>query len=334
LQNFITTTFLEMEQLPPLGKAIGQIAGPTFGIYAGLLKANAATIKSTKCEEFSYGPQDRQKLDVYYPSSPSKTNERRPVLIFCYGGGLVRGSKTLKGIADDSVHANIGSFFAQKYGYTVIIPDYRLVGQHDAKFPSGGEDIALVMEWICKNGVGQGSESIDLFLMGNSAGGVHQSTFLFHPSFALTREKLTGGSNVRLLGNILLSVPFDFKATDPSRLDTLNAYFDDYNAECPLGLLELLETAEQRHSSANFLPGMRFFTLNGDLDPDDEILQPREHFLAAWSKIKNADLRDAMTEGMMKGHNHISPCVSLGTGIEEEEAWGHQVASFCEQCRK
>ncbi|GAB7346322.1 hypothetical protein MBLNU457_5040t1 [Dothideomycetes sp. NU457] len=320
-----------MDKLPPLGTNIGQIVGPTFGIYANLLKANASTIKSTKYEEFSYGPHDRQQLDVYYPSSPNKTNGRRPVLIFCYGGGLVRGNKTLKGLADDTAHANIGSFFAQKYGYTIIIPDYRLVGSHDAKFPSGGEDVALVLEWICKNGVGQGSEAIDLFLMGNSAGGVHQSTFLFHPSFASTREKVTGGSTVRLLGNILLSVPFDFKDTDPSRLDVLNTYYDDYNTECPLGLLE---SAAQQHSDSNFLPDMRLFTLNGELDPEDEIMQPRERFLTAWSKIENAELRDAMTEGMMKGHNHISPCVSLGTAIEKEEAWGHQVASFCEKSRK
>lgn len=207
-----------MQKLPHLGTNIGKIVGPTFGICADLLKANASAIRSTKCEEFSYGPHERQKLDVYYPETPNKTNDRRPVLIFCYGGGLVRGNKTLKGLADDTAHANIGSFFAQKYGYTVIIPDYRLVGSHDAKFPSGGEDVALVLEWICKNGVGHGPEVIDLFLMGNSAGGVHQSTFLFHPSFATTREKVTRESTVRLLGNILLSVPFDFKNTDPSRL--------------------------------------------------------------------------------------------------------------------
>jgi len=319
-----------MEKLPPLGTGIGQVAGPTFGIYVPLLQANAAAIRSTKSQTYSYGALERQKLDVYHPATASSLNGRRPVLIFCYGGGLVRGDKILQGVGDGLVHANIASFFAQKYGYTVIIPDYRLMS-HGAKFPSGGEDVSLVIEWICKNGIGQGPEPIDLFLMGNSAGGVHQSTFLLHPSFAETRQKVAAGSKVHLRGNILLSVPFDFKTAEQSRVETLTTYFGDVEANAPLGLLQ---TARKQHGGSNFLPGTRFLALNGDLDPENEILQPKENFLAEWSKIENSELRSAMKVEMMPGQNHISPCVSLGTGKVNDEAWGHQVGAFCDEVRK
>ena len=167
--------------------------------------------------------------------------------------------------------------------------------------------------------------------MGNSAGGVHQSTFLFHPSFAQTRQKVATGAETQLKGNILLSVPFDFEAAEQSRAETLTSYFGDIASNSPLGLLQ---SVRKQSSGSNFLPGMQVFCLNGDLDPEDEILQPKQRFLAEWNKIENSDIRKLMKVDMMPGQNHISPCVSLGTAKENDEAWGHQVGAFCDEVRR
>lgn len=101
-----------MDQLPPLGTAIGEVVGKTFAIYDPIVRANAAAIKSTPTKTFSYGDDPRQCLDVYYPHEDLAASA--PLLMFLYGGGLVRGAKTIPGYADGLVHANVGHFFAEE----------------------------------------------------------------------------------------------------------------------------------------------------------------------------------------------------------------------------
>jgi len=320
-----------MDKLPQLGKQIDQIVQPTFKIYDSLLRKNADTIRSVKKETFQYGSHDRQQLDVYSPPTPNTINGRRPVLMFEYGGGLVQGHKTLPMIADGLAHANVGAFFALQHGYTVVIADYRLIS-HGAKFPSGGEDIALAVEWILKNQVGAGAEPIDLFIMGNSAGGMHISTFLLHPDFAETRRKISSGDGPRLRGVVMLSVPFHFRSANPNRAEILQTYYGDYDVNSVYGLLK---SARQRQTPLDFVQhGTRVLVLNGELDPEDEILVPRHDFLTEWLEMKDVQSTTALAVDMMAGHNHISPPLGLSTGIAEEEAWGHQVAAFCDNVRK
>lgn len=322
-----------MDQLPPLGKAIQSIVLPTLKIYDPLLRKNADIIRSVKKETHSYGPSPRQQLDAYQSPSPRLINGRRPVLVFLYGGGLVNGHKTLPGYADDLCHANIAAFFALKHGYGVVVPDYRLVNSHDAKYPSGGEDVALAVEWIFENAGTFGPEPIDLFIMGNSAGGVHLSTFLLDPAFAETRTKVLNGSGMRMRGAVLLSVPFSFDYAHDSRGDILETYFGDakVGANSPLGLLK----SAQKHGKIDFVQaGVRAFVLNGELDPEDEILRPRDDFIRQWMHDDSKEGRGALAIDWMVGHNHISPFPSLSTGLEREEAWGHQVGAFCDNIRK
>ncbi|CAK4033486.1 alpha beta-hydrolase [Lecanosticta acicola] len=322
-----------MEQLRELGTAIKDIIGPTMKTYEPLLLKNADHIRSIQKDKttHTYGPHERQQLDVYPAPNASLINGRHPVLMFFYGGGLVSGNKTLPGYAGDLCHANIASFFGQKYGYTTVIPDYRLVNAHDAKFPSGGEDVALSVEWVFENAGMFGPEPIDLFLMGNSAGGIHCSTFLLHPDFQSTRQKLLGGNGTRLRGCTLLSVPFEFSQSDASRAEVLRTYFGDAQQNSPLGLLR---TARENQTLDFLDSGLRVFVLNGELDPVNEIMKPRDDFVQEWLAIGTVQSRTSLAVDMMPGQNHISPFCSLGTGLEQEEAWGYQVAAFCDSIRK
>ncbi|KAK5729209.1 hypothetical protein LTR15_002351 [Elasticomyces elasticus] len=302
-----------MDQLPKFGKAIQDIVGPTFALYTPLLQQNEAIIKSVQRETFSYGSHERQKLDVYTSPAPSIVNGRHPVLMLEYGGGLIRGSRNLPMFGDHLVHANVGSFFALKYGYTVVVADYRLMS-HGAKFPSGGEDIALAVEWMTTNQVGTGTEPIDLYIMGNSAGGIHLSTFLLHPEFAETRQKVLSGD------------------THESRTDTLEAYFGNYEANAPLGLLKAARKAQTPLDIVK--GGARVLVLNAELDPDDEILRPGIDFVEEWLLMDDIESRNALAVDSMTGHNHVSPFAALSTGVDQEEAWGCQVAAFCDTIRK
>lgn len=315
-----------MDELPALGKIMPDIIGPTFKIFARLLQRNAETIRSVKKETFAYGAHERQQLDVYSPPEPRLVNGRKTVLVFEYGGGLVNGARTLP-IADGLCHQNVGAFFALKYGYYVIIADYRLMS-HGAKFPSGGEDIALAIEWIYRNPVGSASAPTNLFLMGNSAGGIHLATFLLHPDFAATREKFTEGHNFRLRGVIFQSVPFHFRLARPLRHEVLDAYFGDRDANGPLGLLN---SARRHGTPLDFVQsGARVLVLVAELDTEDEIMVPRDDFLKAWVEMSDNDSRCALAVDSMAGHNHVSAFLGLGTGRVHEEAWGHQVGSFCQ----
>lgn len=205
-----------MEKLKDIPTEIGPSVPLTMAVYGPLLKENATAIQSTRRQTFTYGNHERQKLDVYYPAKtqkrrPSIYSSNNPVLVFVHGGGLVNGSKTLP-LADGLAYANLGHFFAEKLGYTTVIPDYRLMS-HGARHPSGGEDIALVVDWIRETLAKQeGFGNIDLFVMGNSAGGIHLSTYLFAPEFASSRDKVAATDSEAatvLRGVVFLSVPFN-----------------------------------------------------------------------------------------------------------------------------
>jgi hypothetical protein len=232
------------------------------------------------------------------------------------------------------VHANIASFFARNYGYTVVVPDYRLLS-HGAKFPSGGEDVALAVQWVSGNVDKLGpkqedhTHKVSLFLLGNSAGGVHVSTFLFCNEFNEARANMLDDEKSRLRGVVLLSVPFSYdRVDDEAKREILEKYFGDAERNCPLALLK--DSHRSQSSKVDLVKaGTRIMVLNAELDPEDECLVPRDEFVGEWLKYEDDASRYALAVDSMKGHNHISPFLALGTDIESEEAWGHQVASFC-----
>jgi len=311
-----------MDKLPDFGTAIGDVVMPTYQAYMPLLLAQVDTIKSTSRESFTYGKHPRQQLDVYTPSNAAQEQNR--VLVFLYGGGLVRGDKINPISPQGLVYANLGHFFAENLGCKVVIPDYRLIS-HGAKFPSGGEDLELVLEWV-KNHIDHDStKPLDLYIMGNSAGGIHTATYLFATQIAESRTKILApeDTGLQLKGVVFLAVPFHFGQSVAERAETLQAYYgNDVREWSPLGLLKSsIETG-----SVKELKDVAVLVLTGTLDPKEEILVPNEDFVKEWRTVDA--IADNLSARTIKGHNHISPVLALGTGIPDEEAWGHQVVKF------
>lgn len=304
------------------GQGINDIVLPTLKIFAPLLFKNKDAIFSIPRKEEPYGPHPRQKLDVYLPLQHSSSS---PILVFFYGGGFVRGDKIEPHLPGELVYHNLGSFFAKR-GITTIVADYRRVnselGGEDAVFPSGGEDMSLVLKWLEGfNHKGSGK----VIAMGNSAGGLHLSTFLLAPQFLEQRKSLIAGQNgIKLVGAINLGVPFHFKAGVVARKEPLERYYggaEGIAENCPYGLFEAISrTGKSREETA--VP--KLLLLLGEFDPVDEIIEPVRDFAALMGKTWGPGFDFWTTQG----HNHISPPMALMTGDVEGEKWGEDVAKW------
>jgi acetyl esterase/lipase len=109
-----------------------------------------------------------------------------------------------RNMGGDLVFRNLGHFFAEKLSFETIVMEYRLLS-HGARYPSGGDDVALVMDWIADRFKFCGT---NVFLIGNSAGAVHVATYLFEQRFSEKRKSFVNWQNgVKLSGAVLLSCP-------------------------------------------------------------------------------------------------------------------------------
>ncbi|KAH0342677.1 alpha/beta-hydrolase, partial [Aureobasidium melanogenum] len=300
-----------MDQLPEFGREIWPGLMPTMKAYATLHEKNRSSIESTPREEFTYGSDSRQKLDVY---SPKQVSDDTPILVFLYGGGLSRGDKRMPTppTAEGLVYANIGHYYASR-GFLTVIPDYRRTGE-GAAFPSGGQDLAGALEWI-RNRFNTGNHKV--WIMGNSAGAVHSATWLLEPSLADSRKTVQTGSVV-VQGVILVSIPAHFQQAGADRSEVLTAYYKDrLEEDCALGL-----------ASRAQIPITKLLVVTATLDPEDEILKPSQDFV---NKYKERFGQDSLSEVLLEGHNHFSTTLALGTGIEREESLGAEVFQWMDQ---
>ncbi|KAA8575303.1 hypothetical protein EYC84_004478 [Monilinia fructicola] len=321
-----------MEELKDLtlttGTSIMDTVLPTMKIFGPHLQKNSASILSVSRSTHTYGSHARQTLDLYPSSSSSPRSS--PILIFFYGGGLVRGDKIL-GIPffDNLVYHNLGSFFS-KQGITTIIPDYRRVdsetGGEGAVYPSGGEDVSAVLQWLSKTDVldGVGNKG-HVYLMGNSAGGLHVTTYLLEPRFLEERKSWQGNASITLRGAVEVGVPFNFHNALAGRREMLDRYYgsdESVEAKCPYGLLKAIGESKKSREELG-IP--KLLVLNSEWDPVDEILKPNDAFVKLGEEIWGEKIEVIK----IKGHNHISPPLVLSTG--EGEEWGNQAAGWIKE---
>ncbi|KAL3428228.1 hypothetical protein PVAG01_01738 [Phlyctema vagabunda] len=311
------------------GPTILQILIPSCNIFAPRLQKNRDAILSVKRTTETYGPHPRQKLDIYLPSDAP---DAAPILLFAYGGGLTGGDKIVPDfmIPDGLMYHNLGAFFANR-GFRVVIPDYRRVnserGGEDAVFPSGAEDLSLAIKWVQAKVAAGTDRKTDMFLMGNSAGGLHACTFLLEPRYLEQRKELaTGAEGLLLQGFIDLSVPHHFKSADQSRALTNETYFGSpigIESRCPYGLLA---TAIESGKSKQELAVPRTLVLVDEFDPEDEISETINDFVNLWKKGWGQDDLSFQT---IEGHNHFTPVAALMSGVGE--AWGEDVVKWMKQ---
>ena len=107
--------------------------------------------------DLSYGPESRQKLDVYRPTGPAVAEDL--VVIWFYGGGWKDGER--------ASYRFVGQKMAS-LGYLTVVPDYRLYPE--VRFPTFNEDAARAVAWVRRNLKTANGNAPRVVLMGHSAG--------------------------------------------------------------------------------------------------------------------------------------------------------------------
>ena len=140
----------------------------------------------------SYGPEPRQKLDVY---TPLDLKEPAPVVLFFYGGNWNDGAR--------GDYRFVGEALAS-HGMVSVVADYRLYPE--VRYPVFLEDSARAVAWTVTNVRGYGGDDGRLFVMGHSAGAYIAAMLALNPRW-LAAQGLTPDA---LRGWIGLAGPYDF----------------------------------------------------------------------------------------------------------------------------
>jgi acetyl esterase/lipase len=157
-----------------------------------VLNATVATSTYTRSEGLAYGPDPRQKVDVYQPQ-PTAVNP--PMVVFFYGGSWSMG--------DRADYRFVGEALASQ-GIVVVIADYRL--SPESRYPAFVQDSASATRWAFDQAADYGVKPSRIFVMGHSAGGYNAAML------ALDKRWLeaVGLAPSRLAGWIGLAGPYDF----------------------------------------------------------------------------------------------------------------------------
>jgi acetyl esterase/lipase len=147
----------------------------------------------------AYGPQSRQRLDVYVPDAPPAPNEVsapwRPLVVFWHGGRWSFGDK-----AD---YRFVGAALADM-GCVAVLPNYRLYPE--VKMPGFMDDAARAARWAVAHAADYGADANRLYLMGHSAG-AHLAALVTLDSRYFAAD---GRAPPFIAGVIGLSGPYDF----------------------------------------------------------------------------------------------------------------------------
>ena len=167
--------------------ALAAITTLTFAACAPVTLLNGITPSGSfsKAEDISYGPLERQSLDIYKADKPKAG---APAIVFIHGGSWTEGSK------------DIYKFLAEgftKDGYDVLVPNYRLYPE--TKYPGMIEDSAKAVAFAAQQYADR-----PLVVMGHSAGAYNTLMVMLDPQYAKD-----AGLNLcsRVAGAISLSGP-------------------------------------------------------------------------------------------------------------------------------
>ena len=257
--------------------------GGTQAIYRALQPGLPSGAKLSR--DIRYGPDERNRLDIFSKDGLSNA----PVLMFVHGGGFVMGDKTTEG---SPFYDNIGGFAVDE-GWVGVTMTYRLAP--GSRWPSGGEDVGLAVDWLQENIAQFGGDPERIFVMGQSAGAVHVADYVarFSPKIA---------------GALLISGIYDVPAAVPNQFQ--KAYYGDDEFGWPQAstITGLLTTKTPLMMAVS------------EFDPVD-FQQQAAAFTARYAATNKAFPR----LHWLGGHNHISPVLEIGTPDSDLE---HHIMNF------
>ena len=164
-----------------------------LGLFNAVIPKDPASLE---IGAISYGPDPRQKLDIYRPANEQGAG---PVIVFVYGGSWNSGDRREYAFAARALASR---------GYTTVVFDYRLVPEH--RYPVFVEDTAAAIAWTYHNVGRYGGNPKRLYVVGHSAGAYNAMMAALSPKF-LRAEGLSPGVIDAVVG---LSGPYDFLPLD------------------------------------------------------------------------------------------------------------------------
>lgn len=165
----------------------------SVSVFNALVPADAGSMEVAR--DIAFGPDARQKLDVYAPTGA----QALPCVLFIYGGSWETGSK------DD--YAFVGRSIAAR-GYVVVIADYRLVPR--VRFPDFVVDGALSVRWMKDNIARYGGDPRRISVAGHSAGAYNAAMIALDPMI----RKAAGLGARAVRAAIGIAGPYDFLPLD------------------------------------------------------------------------------------------------------------------------
>lgn len=153
----------------------------------------------THTDDIAFGPDARQKLDVYLPTTVPANGK---VVVFFYGGSWRVGSKTDYRFVAQALTSR---------GFIAVLPDYRLYPQ--VTFPAFVEDGAAAVRWTRDHIASYGGNTNQIYLMGHSAGS-HTAALLTLDAHYL---KAVGLDRNIIRATAGLSGPYDFPSLPENR---------------------------------------------------------------------------------------------------------------------
>ncbi len=282
------------DSIADMGTALGpDVLAASLALFDTEQSAHAAEMPASKVD-LAYGPHERHRLDIYGAASG---NVAKPIVLFVHGGGFIMGDKG--GDADQWANAHVGRW-AARMGWLGAVMNYRLAP--DNIWPSGAQDVGMVVRWLRANAAEFGGDTARIFLIGTSAGAVHISGFLK----LCTDETIDPADLVR--GAVLLSGLYGYTPIDAKDA----RYYGDaalYDARMPRDAVAMTQ-----------LP---LFIATAQFDP------PR--FQAEFLALMSARLAQhgAMPCGYIaQGQNHYSLSLHLGT---QDRRLSDEIAAFMQR---
>ncbi len=178
-----------------MGLLVLALAGCSpLAIVNGLTPSGAYTLSA----DIAYGPEARDRLDVYQPRETAQQQAPRggyPVVVFFYGGSWNTGER--------GDYRFVGEALASQ-GIVAVVADYRLYPQ--VRYPDFLTDSARAVAWAKREAPRYGGDASRLFVMGHSSGSYNAAMVALDPRW-LAAAGLTPSA---LAGWIGLAGPYDF----------------------------------------------------------------------------------------------------------------------------
>ena len=173
------------------------LAAGLLGVLLGcspLKVLNAFTPGGTfsKTADVSYGPDPRNRLDIYTPIDAAAD---APVVVFFYGGSWNSGSR--------SDYSFVGEALASR-GIVAVLADYRLYPQ--VHYQGFLDDSAKAVGWTHQHIHEYRGDPSRLYVMGHSAGAYNAAMLALDPKWLATVDMKPS----MLSGWIGLAGPYDF----------------------------------------------------------------------------------------------------------------------------